>query len=136
MLTSAPLGQSGWTAIARRAPWQMTRMNLNTFARHGVFQDRQVTRLVAERLRDPAGVRKARVFPYQLMMAYSQTDAAVPDEVREALQDAMEVALENVPEIDGRVHVSRARGAKPGDLIDVKVTRSDEHDLHGSRVGD
>lgn len=105
MLTSAPLGQSGWTAIARRAPWQMTRMNLNTFARHGVFQDRQVTRLVAERLRDPAGVRKARVFPYQLMMAYSQTDAAVPAEVREALQDAMEVALENVPAIKGRVVV-------------------------------
>jgi len=42
----------------------------------------------------------------------------------------------DAPEIDGRVHVSRARGAKPGDLIDVKVTRSDEHDLHGSRVGD
>jgi len=42
----------------------------------------------------------------------------------------------DAPEIDGRVHVSRARGAKPGDFIDVKVTRSDEHDLHGSRVGD
>lgn len=105
MLTSAPLGLSGWTAIARRAPWQMTRMNLNTFARHGVFQDRQVSRLVAERLRDPAAIRKARVFPYQLMVAHSQVAAEVPAEVREALQDAMEVALENVPSIAGRIVV-------------------------------
>ena len=37
MLTALSLGQTEWTAIARQAPWQMTRMNLNTFARHGVF---------------------------------------------------------------------------------------------------
>ena len=105
MLTALSLGQAGWTAIARRAPWQMTRMNLNTFARHGVFSDRRVTRVVAERLREPANVRRARVFPYQLMVAHAQADAAVPAEVREALQDAMEVALENVPAIAGRVVV-------------------------------
>lgn len=105
MLTALSLGQPEWTAIARRAPWQMTRMNLNTFARHGVFGDRQVTQVVAERLREPANVRRARVFPYQLMVAHAQADAAVPAEVREALQDAMEVALENVPAINGRVVV-------------------------------
>ena len=105
MLTALSLGQPEWTAIARRAPWQMTRMNLNTFARHGVFSDRAITKLVAERLREPGNVRRARVFPYQLMMAHTQVDAAVPNEVREALQDAMEVALENVPAIDGRVVV-------------------------------
>ncbi len=105
MLTALPLGPAEWTAIARRAPWQMTRMNLNTFARHGVFNDREVTRLVAQRLRESANVRKARVFPYQLMVAFTQVDEAVPAEVREALQDAMEVALENVPAIAGRVVV-------------------------------
>ena len=105
MLTALNLGQAEWTAIARRAPWQMTRMNLNTFARHGVFSDRGVTKKVAERLRDAVSIRKARVFPYQLMVAHTQADPSVPGEVREALQDAMEVALENVPEIDGRVVV-------------------------------
>ena len=105
MLTALSLGSAEWTAIARRAPWQMTRMNLNTFARHGVFNDRKVTRMVAERLREPTNVRKARVFPYQLMVAHTQVDNAVPAEVREALQDAMEVALENVPVIAGRVVV-------------------------------
>ena len=65
MLTALELGTAEWTAIARRAPWQMTRMNLNTFARHGVFGQPGMTELIAERLRDPKAIAKARVFPYQ-----------------------------------------------------------------------
>ncbi len=53
MLTALELGTAEWTAIARRAPWQMTRMNLNTFARHGVFGQAGMPELIAERLRDP-----------------------------------------------------------------------------------
>src|SRR6478672_1086897 len=67
MLTALELGTKEWTEIARRAPWQMTRMNLNTFARHGVFRDPEMVEIVATRLRDKAKIAKARVFPYQLM---------------------------------------------------------------------
>ncbi|MFI4861868.1 MAG: RNA-binding protein [Phycisphaerales bacterium JB063] len=104
MLTGLDLADWEWKAIARQAPWQMTRMNLNTFARHGVFGDQKLTRTIANRLRDVDQVRKARCFPYQLLMAYGMSDA-LPHLVREALQDAMEAALENVPAIDGRVIV-------------------------------
>src|SRR5215467_12288899 len=69
MLTALELGTAEWTAIARRAPWQMTRMNLNTFARHGVFGQEGMADLVAERLRDPKAIARARVFPYQLLIA-------------------------------------------------------------------
>jgi 60 kDa SS-A/Ro ribonucleoprotein len=105
MLTALDLGTAEWTAIARRAPWQMTRMNLNTFARHGVFAQPGLTELVAERLADPEQVKKARVFPYQLMVAYASADQRVPSAVREALQDAMEVAISNVPGMRGKVFV-------------------------------
>jgi 60 kDa SS-A/Ro ribonucleoprotein len=105
MLTALELGKAEWTAIARRAPWQMTRMNLNTFARHGVFDEPGMAEVIAERLRDPRAIRKARVFPYQLMTAYTMTDARVPAIVREALQDSMEIALANVPKIEGKVYV-------------------------------
>ncbi|MCB9566017.1 MAG: TROVE domain-containing protein [Myxococcales bacterium] len=105
MLTSLPLDAAAWRSIAQNAGWQMTRMNLNTFARHGVFEDRALTRTIAARLRHPKAIQKARVFPYQLMVAYTQVDAAVPAEVKEALQEAMEVALANVPEIAGQVYV-------------------------------
>jgi 60 kDa SS-A/Ro ribonucleoprotein len=105
MLTALDLGTAEWTAIARRAPWQMTRMNLNTFARHGVYAQPGLTELIARRLADPELVRKARVFPYQLMVAYASADERVPAAVRNALQDAMEVALENVPRVEGKVYV-------------------------------
>src|SRR6185503_18399848 len=107
MLTALELGTAEWTAIARRAPWQMTRMNLNTFARHGVFGQPGMTELIADRLRDPKAIAKARVFPYQLMVAYTMANmnAHIPTEVCEAIQDAMEIALANVPAIEGRVVV-------------------------------
>ena len=105
MLTALDLADWEWKAIARRAPWQMTRMNLNTFARHDVFADGQMVRLVADRLRDRELIEQAHAFPYQLMMAYLAADAALPAEISEALQDAMEIAIENIPAIEGQVYV-------------------------------
>ena len=105
MLTALELGPAHWSQIARTASWQTTRMNLNTFARHGVFADPDLTPLIVDRLRDPEKVRKARVFPYQLMAAYANVSADVPGEVKEALQDAMETATQNVPAIAGKVWI-------------------------------
>ncbi|HKC62084.1 MAG TPA: TROVE domain-containing protein [Pyrinomonadaceae bacterium] len=105
MLTALPLSAKEWAEIARHASWTTTRMNLNTFARHGVFDVEGMTELIAERLSNPELVRRARVFPYQLMMAYSAVNHGVPLAVREALQDAMEIATTNVPLIEGKVFV-------------------------------
>jgi len=105
LLTSAPLDTAAWCAIARQSSWQATRMNLNTFARHGVFAVAGMAELVAQRLRDEVAIRTARVFPYQLMVAYQQTEPEVPALVREALQDAMEIAIANVPAFAGGVVV-------------------------------
>ncbi|MCB1051420.1 MAG: TROVE domain-containing protein [Acidobacteria bacterium] len=104
-LTALPLTQADWVLIAQRAAWHMTRMNLNTFARHGVFEVPGMAELIAQRLADPKAVRKAKPFPYQLMVAFEQADAAVPMIVKSALQDAMEIATENVPAWPGRVAV-------------------------------
>ncbi len=105
MLTALELGQKEWTAIARQAPWHMTRMNLNTFARHGVFKEKHLPQMIAQRLRNADAVKRARVFPYQLLSAYKSANKEVPAVVRESLQDAMEIALENVPQIAGKVYV-------------------------------
>ena len=123
LLTALELDCAAWQSIASQAPWQMTRMNLNTFARHGVYDDKALVRQIANRLRDPQKVRRARCFPYQLLTAYHSADKAVPTVVRDALQDAMEVAIENVPSIEGQVYVcpdisgsmqSPVTGSRPG----------------------
>lgn len=105
MLTALGLGRDEWAQLALRGGWHMVRMNLNTFARHGVFELPGMAEHVAAKLRDRESIERARVFPYQLLAAYHATNAAVPDVVREALQDAMEIAIENVPAFDGCVVV-------------------------------
>lgn len=105
MLTSLTLTQDEWKGIARNAPWQMTRMNLNTFARHGVFSDKALVRTVAQRLRNQTLIEKARVFPYQLLVAFQNASDSIPHDVREALQDAMEIATRNVPTFDDKAFV-------------------------------
>lgn len=105
MLTALELGPAAWRRIAETASWTTTRMNLNTFLRHGVFQNEALTRQIAKRLADRRAIAKARVFPYQLLTAYVNADAKVPAAVREALQDALEIATENVPKIEGQVYV-------------------------------
>jgi ribosomal protein S12 methylthiotransferase len=37
----------------------------------------------------------------------------------------------DAPEIDGVVHIKKAKGLNPGDFVQVRVTRSDAHDLYG-----
>ncbi|MEM9063737.1 MAG: RNA-binding protein [Pseudomonadota bacterium] len=105
MLTQLPLDRHQWTEIAERGSWQMVRMNLNTFQRHGVFQRPEIEHQVAANLRDPARIAKAHVLPYQLMMAAKAASDTLPSEIRTALHDAMEVAVENVPALDGTVAV-------------------------------
>ena len=105
MLTALPLSARQWAEVARTGSWQMVRQNLNTFARHGVFALDGMADVVAAKLRDPKAVAQARVMPYQLMSAFMATGDGVPAVVREALQDAMEAALVNVPRLQGRVVV-------------------------------
>jgi 60 kDa SS-A/Ro ribonucleoprotein len=103
MLAGLPIGTEGWTAIAERASWHQTRMNLNAFARNGVFPAAEA--VVAERLADPGLVRKARAFPYQLLVARQNLHPRVPRRIRAALAAALEIAVANVPSVTGRVFV-------------------------------
>ena len=105
MLTALELSTAQWAQIARAGSWQMVRQNLNTFARHGVFEVEGVAEVIAAKLRDPKAVAQARVLPFQLLSAYTATGELVPAVVRDALQEAMEAALVNVPSFAGRVVV-------------------------------
>lgn len=123
MLTALELGTKEWKKIAERASWTQTRMNLNTFKRHGVLDDDVLVDLLAKRLANPELVRKARAMPHQTFAAYRHGAADLPNRLVEALHDAMEVACENVPELPGKVYVfpdvsgsmsSPVSGSRPG----------------------
>ncbi|MBI6882701.1 TROVE domain-containing protein [Pseudomonas putida] len=105
-LTGLPLTTKEWTQIAVNSKWQMARMNLNTFNRHGVFEDPAMVRLIADRLQDRENIISARAFPYQLMTAALNVNEDIPHQIRGALEKAMEISLENTPEIQGRTLVA------------------------------
>ncbi|WP_171097591.1 RNA-binding protein [Ruegeria sp. HKCCD7255] len=105
MLTQLELSTEHWARIARRGSWQMVRQNLNTFLRHGVFNVARNLDHVAALLRDPQAIAKARAFPYQLMVTAQNVSGEMPAKIVDALHDAMEIAVQNVPKVSGQVVV-------------------------------
>ncbi len=104
-LTAFPLSAEQWADLASRMGWQALRMNLNTLARHGAFDVAGVTEAVAARLADADALAKARVMPYQLMVALAQAGEGVPLKVQAALEDVLELSLAKVPALSGNVVV-------------------------------
>lgn len=105
MLDSLGLSTSQWADVAQGMGWHAIRMNLNTLSRHGVFKDSKMVKYVADRLVDEEAIKRARVMPYQLLTAYRNVNSEIPMKIQMALQDALEIAVENVPAIDGKVAV-------------------------------
>jgi 60 kDa SS-A/Ro ribonucleoprotein len=126
MLSSLPLSPAQWKKLVEQMSWTQLRMNLNTLQRNDVFKDEAVTAYIVQRLRDPAAIRKSRVFPYQLLTTYQTVKATgeLPRSIIDALHDAMEEALANVPTIEGKTAV----------LVDVSGSMS-SNKVTGSRPG-
>jgi 60 kDa SS-A/Ro ribonucleoprotein len=104
-LTALPLKDKHWNKIAEHASWDQTRRNLNTFARHGVFNDKKMVDLVAARLENEELVKKSHVLPYNLFTTFQNIDNTIPTKISIALQKAAEIALSNIPEYKGDVYV-------------------------------
>jgi len=84
--------------------------------------------------------RRARFMAVQERVSAKRLARKVGTTVR-VLIDAVEPgravgrSAADAPEIDGVVHVERPGKAKPGDWLDVRVTRADAHDLYGTSIG-
>ncbi|WP_025884581.1 vWA domain-containing protein [Asaia prunellae] len=103
LLGSLPLTPAHWESVARRASWQMLRQSLNMLTRFGAFSDAGTVAHVAAVLRDPERIRAARAMPYQLMATLRALSPDVDGALADALHDAMELAVANVPHVAGRV---------------------------------
>lgn len=110
MLMGLPLTDKQWAVLAQNASWTQLRMNLNTFARHGVFKVDGIAKTLAAKLSDAALIAKAKPFPYQLFTTYLNTstsgDEAIPQVVRTALHAALEIASKNVITYEGQAEIA------------------------------
>lgn len=105
MLTSLPLTEEHWKVIAEDATWQQSKINLNSFLRHGVFKDPTLVTMIANRLENEDLIKRAHAFPYQLFAAYKNIEADMPAKIVNSLQKAAELSIQNIPEFDGQVYV-------------------------------
>jgi 60 kDa SS-A/Ro ribonucleoprotein len=122
LLTSCELSTDNWKDIARNAGWHMTRMNLNTFERKGLFNDPEMVYTIADKLQDTRQILKAKVFPYQIFTTWlNATNVPVP--IREALEKALDYSLQTVPVFDGKTYIF------------VDVSGSMTNPITGHRVG-
>jgi ribosomal protein S12 methylthiotransferase len=71
-----------------------------------------------------------RVSARRLERRVGTTMRVLVDEVTGAKAVARSSA--DAPEIDGVVRIARAKGLQPGDFADVRITKSDAHDLWGT----
>ncbi len=92
------LDKETWTKVALSMPWNALRMNINTFARHGVFEDNQVVAEINRKLQDKESVKRSNAFPYQILTTSQAIRGETPAPIYLALEQAMEYATENVPE--------------------------------------
>jgi 60 kDa SS-A/Ro ribonucleoprotein len=99
MYTAKKLGTDQWAEIAQKASWFWLLRNLATLQGQGVFNVPGMVELLANRLADPVSIKKASVFPYQIMTAYQNT-VGVPVELRDGLERAMEIATRNIPSFE------------------------------------
>jgi 60 kDa SS-A/Ro ribonucleoprotein len=100
LLVDAARGPAVWKAIARQMGPQALRMNLNTLVRHDALAgDLEMVEYVARRIADADEIRRGRQFLYQYLAAYLNTEANLPQAIREALGQAAETACGNVPQL-------------------------------------
>jgi 60 kDa SS-A/Ro ribonucleoprotein len=106
-LTNCELSVAQWKQIGLNMPWNTLRMNLNMLSRKGAFEGnaKTFTSEVVAKLSDAEEVRRCNAFPYQLLTTFQNVNG-VPQSVKLALQDAMEIATENVPALPGQTVVA------------------------------
>jgi 60 kDa SS-A/Ro ribonucleoprotein len=105
MLSDLTLTPEQWADVARHGSWQMLRQGLNMLDRKGAFSVPGTVEQVADVLRDPARIKAAKAMPYQLLATLRALEAGVDPRLADALHDAMETSVANVPVLQGQVAV-------------------------------
>jgi ribosomal protein S12 methylthiotransferase len=73
----------------------------------------------------------ARISARKLAAKIGSTIDVLIDAVDEESGGATGRSKADAPEIDGEVHLRDAGGLEPGDIVQIRVEESDEHDLYG-----
>lgn len=124
-LTNLNLSIYQWCDIALRMPWNTLRQNINNLQRKGIFDGidgDMFTEEICTILTNRAEIQKSLALPYQLLTTF-QNIKDVPVLIKLAIQDAMEIATENVPALNGKTLVAvDVSGSMSSKITEKSVT--------------
>lgn len=96
-----------WEALLYQAPYFNLLRNLNNFIRNGVFDDHDNLEYAVNKLTNPEAITNSKLFPFRFFIAYRMLeDFRYIDELKNALNRAMEISIANVPELPGTVAIA------------------------------
>lgn len=96
-----------WEALLYQAPYFNLLHNLNNFIRNGVFDREENLECAIKKLTNPEAVRNSKLFPFRFYIAYRMLeDFKYSRDLKDALERAMEISVQNIPEFDGRVCIA------------------------------
>ena len=102
-LTSLNLSTAQWKEVARNMTWNQLRFNLNQLTRKGVFTgDTALVRELAGKLRNEQAVLRTKTLPFNLYNTIKHLDSEVPQALKNAMNDALEISAQNAPVLPGR----------------------------------
>lgn len=115
-----------WSAIAPQMPVFALLRNLATLERHGVLDNHR--KMVEEKFSNSEIIKRSGIFPFQFLKAFDMVSSAW---VKDAIRDAVDLSLANVPSMGGKVVLSIDRSGSMGGnlmrtaaLIGVTLTRN------------
>lgn len=104
-----------WEAILHQMPIFALLRNLNTFSRAGILNDNR--EYIESVFSDVDRIKKSKIMPFSFLKAYKQVEKGW---VKNMLADAVEIALENVPQIPGNTAVFLdVSSSMMGDYIEI-----------------
>lgn len=112
LLDSHKLTSEEWTSVLHSCNWNTLRMNLATFTRHGVFDDRKNVKFAAKKLTEKV---PKNIFPYQVFSAYLMNKNNLT--LAEALNEVMEQSVENIPKISGKTIIAVDTSGSMGHVV-------------------
>lgn len=101
LLDSEKLTTKEWTSVLKSCSWNTLRMNLATFTRHSVFDNRESLKYACEKLESEM---PDSVFPYEVFAAYKMNKENL--KLSNSLNEVMEKSVENLPTFKGHTIIA------------------------------
>lgn len=110
-----------WEEIGMQMPYMALLRNLNSLNRHGCLKGKKFRDAVIAKLTNEEAVRRSMQLPFRFNSAFEHFEG--PQAVRDAIGEALEVSVGNIPDIDGQVAVavdiSGSMGGKPATIAGI-----------------